>query len=80
MSRSRVILVVFTVTAFLILTIYLRNSASRMHYQYYKSREHQKQLRQQLWQNQLRFESLVNPAGLPQPQASTETETQEAEQ
>ena len=66
MSRLRVILVVFSVTAFLIFTILLRTSASRMFFQYQQASFRQKDLLQQLWQKQLQFECLVNPAGLPQ--------------
>lgn len=65
MSRLRVILVVFSITAFLIFTIILRTSASRMFNRYQKSVVEQKSLCQQLWQKQLQFECLVNPAGLP---------------
>jgi hypothetical protein len=66
MSRLRVILVVFSITACLIFTIILRTSASRMFNRYQKSSVEQKKLCQQLWQKQLQFECLVNPAGLPQ--------------
>lgn len=66
MSRLRVILVVFSVTSFLIFTVFLRTSASRMFYQYQSASSEQEQLRQQLWQKQLQFECLVNPAGLPE--------------
>lgn len=65
MSRLRVILVIFSVTAFLIFTILLRTSASRMFFQYDQASIKQKELLQQLWQKQLRYECLVNPAGLP---------------
>ncbi len=68
MSRLRVILVVFSITAFLIFTIFLRTSASRMFNRYRTSSIEQKNLCQQLWQKQLQFECLVNPAGLPQTQ------------
>ena len=68
MSRLRVILVVFSVTTFLIFTILLRTSTSRMFFQYQQASVKQKELLQQLWQNQLRFECLVNPAGLPEMQ------------
>ncbi|MHC5184246.1 MAG: hypothetical protein ACYSPI_08230 [Planctomycetota bacterium] len=57
MSRLRVILVIFSVTAFLIFT--------------QQASVKQKELLQQLWQKQLRFECLVNPAGLPQIQPPT---------
>lgn len=65
MSRSRVIVVIFSVTAFLIFTILLRTSSSRLFNQYRQAEVEQKTLRQQLWQRQLRFECLVNPAGVP---------------
>ncbi|MHC5214386.1 MAG: hypothetical protein ACYSOO_07360 [Planctomycetota bacterium] len=73
MSRLRVILVVFSVTAFLIFTILLRTSASRMFFQYQQSSFSQKDLLQQLWQKQLQFECLVNPAGLPQLQLPSDS-------
>jgi len=73
MSRLRVILVVFSVTAFLIFTILLRTSASRMFFQYQQSSVKQKELLQQLWQKQLQFECMVNPAGLPQIQLPTDS-------
>ena len=73
MSRLRVILVVFSVTAFLIFTILLRTSASRMFFQYQRSSFSQKDLLQQLWQKQLQFECLVNPAGLPQLQLPSDS-------
>ena len=73
MSRLRVILVVFSVTAFLIFTIFLRTSASRMFFQYQQSSFSQKDLLQQLWQKQLQFECLVNPAGLPQLQLPSDS-------
>lgn len=72
MSRLRVILVVFSVTAFLIFTILLRTSASRVFFQYQQASVKQKELLQQLWQKQLQFECMVNPAGLPQIQLPTD--------
>ena len=65
MSRSRVIVVVFTVTACLIFTIHLRISSSRVYNRYRSAIVEQKALKQQLWQKQLRFECLINPAGIP---------------
>jgi hypothetical protein len=65
MSRLRVVLVIFTITACLIFTIFLRTSASRMFNQYRKASIEQKNLCQQLWQKQLEFECRINPAGLP---------------
>ncbi|MHC5089174.1 MAG: hypothetical protein ACYSOT_06140 [Planctomycetota bacterium] len=78
MSRLRVILVVFSVTTFLIFTILLRTSASRMYFQHDQLLVKQKELLQKLWQKQLQFECLVNPAGLPQT-ARTADETEDAE-
>ena len=79
MSRLRVILVVFSITAILICTISLRTSASRMHYQYWQASVQQKELLQQLWQKQLQFEFLVNPAGLPHTELPAESEEETAE-
>lgn len=75
MSRSRVIVVIFTVTICLIFTIHLRISSSRIFNRYRKAVVEQKALKQQLWQKQLRYECLINPAGLPQT-----IQTQEAPQ
>ena len=76
MSRSRVVLIVFSVTIFLIFTILLRTSASRMFNQYQQALVVQKDLRQKLWHKQLQFECLVNPAGLPQTRLSGADETE----
>ena len=65
MTQMRMVLVVFTFTACLIFTIFLRTSASRMFNQYRQASVGQKDLLEKLWQQQLRFECLVNPAGLP---------------
>jgi hypothetical protein len=74
MSRSRVLVVVFSVTAFMIFTIHLRTSSARMYNRYRGAMVEQKELKQLLWQKQLRFECLINPAGLPQSNPSTKTE------
>lgn len=66
MSRSRVLVIVFACTAFLIFTIHLRTSSAQMFHRYRRGLTEQKELKQQLWTKQLRFECLVNPAGLPQ--------------
>ncbi len=65
MSRSRMLVIVFSVTAFMIFTIHLRTSSARMFNRSRGAMVEQKELKQQLWQKQLRFECLVNPAGLP---------------
>ncbi len=72
MSRLRVILVVFSVTAFLIFTILLRTSASRMFFQYQQASVMQKELLQQLWQKQLELEQSINPSAILQGLESTE--------
>jgi hypothetical protein len=66
MSRSRVILAIFSVTAFLIFSILLRTSSTRTFNEYRGLLVEQKKLSRQLWQKQLSFEQLVNPAGLPE--------------
>lgn len=72
MSRSRVIVVIFSVTAFLIFTILIRTSSSRLYNQWRQAKVEQAALAQQLGQSRLRFECLVNPAGLPEPAAAPE--------
>lgn len=76
MSRSRVLVVVFSITAFMIFTIHLRTSSARMFNRYRNAMVEQKELKQQLWQKQLRFECLINPAGLPQSTPPTDLEGQ----
>lgn len=66
MSRSRVLVIIFALTAFLIFTIHCRTSSAQMFHRYRTGLVEQKELKQQLWQQQLRFECLINPAGLPQ--------------
>lgn len=65
MSRSRVLVVIFSVTAFMIFTTHLRTASARMFNRYRSAMVDQKNLKQQLWQKQLQFECLINPAGLP---------------
>jgi len=74
MSRSRVLVVVFSITAFMIFTIHLRTSSTRMFNRYRSAMVEQKELKQLLWQKQLRFECLINPAGLPPSPPPDETE------
>jgi hypothetical protein len=49
----------------MIFTIHLRTSSARMFNRSRIAMVEQRELKQQLWQKQLRFECLVNPAGLP---------------
>ncbi len=65
MSRSRTLVIIFSITAFMIFTIHLRTSSTRMFNRYRSAMVQQKELKQQLWQKQLRFECLINPAELP---------------
>lgn len=76
MSRSRVLVVIFSVTTFMIFTIHLRTSSARMFNRYRGAMVEQKDLKQQLWQKQLQFECLINPAGLPSSEPATEKEVQ----
>lgn len=72
MSRSRVLVIIFALTVFLIFTIHLRTSSARMFHQYRSELVEQKELKQQLWDRQLRFECLINPAGLPESESPEE--------
>lgn len=64
MSRWRFLFIVFFITAAAVFTVHLRASAVRLFNQYCSAMVAQKQLSVQLWQKQLHFESLINPAGL----------------
>jgi len=57
---------VFYFTAVLIFTIYLRNADNQIFYKLCTINAQQSRLKQQLWQKQLRLESLINPAALSQ--------------
>lgn len=63
-SRLCIVLVVFFFAATLILAVYLRGSKDRVFYTLQRYRIEQDRLRQELWQKQLRVESLVNPASI----------------
>jgi hypothetical protein len=65
-SRFRFVFVVFCLTAFLILTVYLRSADNRIFYKIYKLNTEQNRLKQQLCQKQLQLENLINPAALSQ--------------
>jgi len=62
--RFRFVLVVFWVTAILILTVHLRNVNNRIFYELCVRRAEQSRLKQHLWQKQLQLESLINPAAV----------------
>jgi len=72
MSRGRFIYIVFFITASLVFTVHLRTSSVRLFNQYRSAMVEQKQLTQQLWQQQLHFESLINPAGLMPPEVKNQ--------
>lgn len=63
-SRFCLVLVVLFFAATLILAVYLRGSNHRIFYALQRQRVEQNQLRQELWQKQLRVESLINPAAI----------------
>ena len=65
-SRFRFIFVVFYFTAVLIFTVCLRSADNRIFYKLSVQKAEQSRLKQQLWQKQLRLESLINPAAVSQ--------------
>jgi len=65
-SRLCFVLVVFFFAATLIISVYLRDSDRRIFYTLRRYRVEQGQLQQELWQKQLRVESLCSPASISQ--------------
>jgi hypothetical protein len=63
-SRFCNVLVVFFFAATLILAVYLRDSNNSTFYTLRRCKIEQERLRQELWQKQLRVESLINPAAI----------------
>jgi len=63
-SRFCFVVVVFFFAATLILAVYLRDSNHRTFYELRRCKIEQDRLRQELWQKQLRVESLINPAAI----------------
>jgi hypothetical protein len=61
-SRFCFVLVVFFFAATLIVAVYLRGADKRAFYQIRTCKIEQGRLQQELWQKQLRVESLINPA------------------
>ena len=61
MSRSRLIFIVFYLTAVFILTVLLRTNSSRIFYNFRMSYVHQNRLKQQLWHKQLTMVSMMTP-------------------
>jgi Tfp pilus assembly protein PilO len=65
-SRARFVLVIFFFTATLVLAVSLRGYKDRTFYTLQRYKVEQRRLRQELWQKQLRVESLINPASISQ--------------
>ncbi len=63
-SRLALVLMVFFFAATLIVTVYLRGSNHRVFYTLRRYKIEQGQLQQELWQKQLRVESLISPASI----------------
>ncbi|MHC4062151.1 MAG: hypothetical protein ACYSR6_11190 [Planctomycetota bacterium] len=63
-SRFCFVFVVFYFATVLIFTVYLRNTNNRIFYSLCAINAKQSRLKQQLWQKQLRLESLINPAAV----------------
>jgi hypothetical protein len=64
MSRSRLIFIVFYMTAVLITAVLLRTNSSRIFYNFRSCRVRHDQLKQQLWQKELTMASLTTPAAI----------------
>ena len=63
-SRLSFVLVIFLFAATLIVAVYLRGANHRVFYTLCTYKLEQGRLQQELWQKQLRVESLVNPASI----------------
>lgn len=63
-SRHYFVLVIFFFAATLIVAVYMRGANKRVFYQLRTQRMEQGRLQQELWQKQLRVESLINPASI----------------
>jgi len=62
--RFYIVFVIFYFTAVLVFTVYLRGLARRNFYRICTVRIQQQRLERELWQKQLRLESLINPAAI----------------
>jgi len=63
-SQLRFIFIVFYLTAVLIFTVRLRTDRSRIFYRLHTVQRKDSQLKQNLWQRQLRLESLISPTAM----------------
>jgi hypothetical protein len=66
MSRSRLIFIIFYLTAMLIGTVHLRVSKSRIYYRYSVTNVHREELKRMLGDRELRLEQLINPSAIQQ--------------
>ncbi len=64
MRRVYFLIIIFTLTALLLLTVYIRSANNRLFFQYYQSRGEQSRLKQQLGNKQLQVEGIINPASV----------------
>jgi len=63
-SRFSFVLVIIFFAATLIVAVYLRGADKRTFYEVRMCKIEQGRLQQELWQKQLRVESLINPASI----------------
>ena len=63
-SRLSFVLVIFFFAATLIVAVYLRDANRHVFYTLQTYKLEQGRLRQELWQKQLRVESMINPASV----------------
>ncbi len=63
-SRLGLVLVISFFAATLIVSVFLRDSDRRIFYTLQRYKVEQRRLQQELWQKQLRVESLINPASV----------------
>ncbi len=63
-SRFHFVLIVFFFAATLLAAVYLRGADKQAFYRVRMCKIEQGRLQQELWQKQLRVESLINPATL----------------
>jgi len=63
-SRLSFVLVIFFFAATLIVAVYLRDANRHVFYSLRTSKIEQGRLQQELWQKQLRVESLISPASV----------------
>jgi hypothetical protein len=64
MSRSRLVFIVFYLTAILIATVHLRTVSSRLFYRFRTAVVARDRIKSQLWQKQIQLESLINPSAI----------------